>query len=313
MSNENKGLIPPRWLQCPRKATNLIQNKFLAFKTPLSSAYNNQVPEECRFDIDMLYQSVKGNKLKLGLWIDLTNTTRFYDKKDIEERGCRYLKIPCRGHSETPTEEQTTVFIEICKKFIIQNPLDIIGVHCTHGFNRTGFLIISYLVEAQNCSVDVGLKAFATVRPPGIYKEDYIRELYRRYDDTEDIPCVPPRPLWCLEDDNLNIDDTDEESSIGGKNYEGESHSKKRKHYHFNKVAVFMAGVPGVALVSDRVRSTYIQQRVQEICGWNTTGFPGSQPVSMDSENIKLLHLKPYRVSWKADGTRLVQWNKINY
>lgn len=22
-----------------------------------------------------------------------------------------------------------------------------IGVHCTHGFNRTGFLIISYLVE----------------------------------------------------------------------------------------------------------------------------------------------------------------------
>jgi len=35
-------------------------------------------------------------------------------------------------------------------------------------------------------------------------------------------------------------------------------------------------------------------------------GFPGSQPVSMDVQNIKLLHEKPYRVSWKADGVRLV-------
>ena len=37
-----------------------------------------------------------------------------------------------------------------------------------------------------------------------------------------------------------------------------------------------------------------------------SSGFPGSQPVSMDVQNIKLLHEKPYRVSWKADGVRLV-------
>lgn len=34
------------------------------------------------------------------------------------------------------------------------------------------------------------------------------------------------------------------------------------------------------------------------------TGFPGAQPVSMDEQNIKLLEQKPYKVSWKADGTR---------
>lgn len=33
-------------------------------------------------------------------------------------------------------------------------------------------------------------------------------------------------------------------------------------------------------------------------------GFPGSQPVSMDMKNLSLLSEKPYRVSWKADGTR---------
>ena len=33
-------------------------------------------------------------------------------------------------------------------------------------------------------------------------------------------------------------------------------------------------------------------------------GFPGSQPVSMDRQNLDFLSKKPYKVSWKADGTR---------
>lgn len=45
-------------------------------------------------------------------------------------------------------------------------------------------------------------------------------------------------------------------------------------------------------------------------------GFPGSQPVSMDMKNIALLSEKPYRVSWKADGTRstlLADWSAYCY
>lgn len=40
------------------------------------------------------------------------------------------------------------------------------------------------------------------------------------------------------------------------------------------------------------------------MCNWRSNGFPGSQPISMDMRNIALLSQKPYRVSWKADGTR---------
>jgi len=32
----------------------------------------------------------------------------------------------------------------------------------------------------------------------------------------------------------------------------------------------------------------------------------------MDVQNIRLLHEKPYRVSWKADGTRYVTINTFN-
>lgn len=46
-------------------------------------------------------------QVKLGLWIDLTNTDRFYDKQEILDMDCKYIKINCKGHGETPTEEQT--------------------------------------------------------------------------------------------------------------------------------------------------------------------------------------------------------------
>lgn len=300
--NEGRGPIPPRWLHCPRKAIKVIQNKFLAFKTPLCGGFDSQVPEECRFTIDMLFASLKSQRLKLGLWIDLTNTTRFYDKKSIEAYGCRYLKLPCRGHSETPSEEQTKTFIQVCKNFIAQNPLEIIGIHCTHGFNRTGFCIVSYLVETDGTSVDAGLVEFSSARPPGIYKADYIQELYRRYDDEEDAPDPPPRPAWCLEYDDSNIEDRDEGPSMDDDTQE--PITKKRRKEFMNKNPIFMAGVPGVTAILEERKLRGIQRRVQQICGWKSTGFPGSQPVSMDVDNIRLLCEKPYRVSWKADGTR---------
>lgn len=133
----------------------------------------------------------------MGLWIDLTNTSRFYDSQVVAKSGCKYVKLQCRGHGETPNEEQTLRFITEVDHFIANRPLEIIGVHCTHGFNRTGFLICSYLIAKQDCSVESALAQFSAVRPPGIYKEDYIRELFRRYGDEEDCPqTYPLMPTW---------------------------------------------------------------------------------------------------------------------
>lgn len=264
MSSDNKNFrgVPPRWLDCPRKAIRLIQGKFLAFKTPLSSAYDSQVVEGCRFNVDMFFANLKSQKLKMGLWIDLTNTSRFYDKNTIEDYNCRYVKLQCRGHGETPSEEQTHAFVQLCRNFIAHNPLDIIGVHCTHGFNRTGFLIISYLVEVDGTSVDAAIAEFATARPPGIYKADYIKELYQRYDDVADAPPPPARPAWCLEYDDSN---TDADEGPSTENENREERAKRKRREIFNRNPVFMAGVPGVTPILEKKRLFGIQRRVQEI------------------------------------------------
>ena len=73
---------PPRWLRCPRKGS-LIAEKFFPFKVPLKPEYDDQVPEEYTFHPDMVFDFAKalpGKKKKIGLWIDLTKTSRYYDK-----------------------------------------------------------------------------------------------------------------------------------------------------------------------------------------------------------------------------------------
>ena len=37
-------------------------------------------------------------QVKMGLLVDLTNTTRFYDRNDIEKDGVKYVKLQCKGY-----------------------------------------------------------------------------------------------------------------------------------------------------------------------------------------------------------------------
>ena len=123
------------------------------------------------------------------------------------------MKVSCRGHGEAPPEEAVNTFVTICRKFTQQNPLEIIAVHCTHGFNRTGFLISAYLIETEDWSPEAAVVEFASKRPPGIYKADYIEELFRRYADVSDAPAVPHLPDWCNESELENSDQNNELSS----------------------------------------------------------------------------------------------------
>ncbi|KMZ09711.1 mRNA-capping enzyme [Drosophila simulans] len=322
------GPLPNRWLYCPRKSDTIIAERFLAFKTPLSSKFHDKMPIECTFQPEMLFEYCKTLKVKLGLWVDLTNTKRFYDRSAVEELGAKYIKLQCRGHGDAPSLEQTHSFIEIVDNFINERPFDVIAVHCTHGFNRTGFLIVCYMVERLDCSVSAALAIFAGARPPGIYKQDYVNELYKRYEDTNVAPAAPEQPNWCIDYDDGNGDgyvqdnssstsqqageQDDDAEEVDGEDAGGDCDAstsdgqprKKRRREMVVKNATFMAGVPGVRQVSDQPRLGDLQRKVQDWCDWKKNGFPGAQPVSMDRENIKRLSEIPYRVSWKADGTR---------
>ena len=107
--------LPPRWLRCPRKGQVIagrcrhgcrslackchhFLGKFLPFKTPLDGRYDSQIPEADRFGVKMLIDSLAAKQLKIGLIIDLTKTTRFYDKAELVDLSIRQYKLSCEGY-----------------------------------------------------------------------------------------------------------------------------------------------------------------------------------------------------------------------
>ena len=274
--------VPHMWTNCPSKSS-LIANTFIACKTMLDERYDAEFPEENRFNWKMLSGSVQlHHNRKIGMVVDLTNSEDLYDKKEVERDGCRHVKIVCKGNEECPAQKKVNEFIHEVLSFINDNPQQIICVHCTHGFNRTGFMIVSYLFNVMNIDLQTSVNMFLSARSPGIYKEDYLNELSMRYGEGIQKFVTPQLPDWCKENDC----------------FEGAEANKLKK-------TKFMDGmIPNVDNVTDTKLVQEIQSIVNNICGWKDYRFPGSQPVSLDKENIKMLTTKKYRVTWKADGQR---------
>lgn len=75
------------------------------------------------------------------------------------------------------------------------------------------------------------MAAFSQARAPGIYKGEYLKELFRRYGDEEDAPPAPELPEWCFEDDNDGEVD-DDGNAVGqesGPSSSGSASGKRKK------------------------------------------------------------------------------------
>uniref|UniRef100_A0A8D0H9Q8 Tyrosine specific protein phosphatases domain-containing protein n=1 Tax=Sphenodon punctatus TaxID=8508 RepID=A0A8D0H9Q8_SPHPU len=108
---------------------------------------------ECRLDpnerfspLDLI-ERIRDQKEELGMIIDLTYTTRYYGAEELPDTLC-YCKILTVGH-EVPDHETIFKFKSAVKKFLKENQDNdkLIGVHCTHGLNRTGYLVCRYLID----------------------------------------------------------------------------------------------------------------------------------------------------------------------
>lgn len=54
---------------------------------------------------------------------------------------------------------------------------DIVGIHCTHGINRSGYLICRYLIQQLGWEVENSVKAFEEGRGYPIERENYVQSL----------------------------------------------------------------------------------------------------------------------------------------
>ncbi|EWC43570.1 hypothetical protein DRE_01457 [Drechslerella stenobrocha 248] len=119
--------------------------------------------------------------------IDISYKDPPYLPSSFDGSHIQYHKSPTKS-KQPPSQEQASLFISLVDSILAENPLPpdpvegLIAVHCHYGFNRTGFVICSYMIEKLGYSAQGAIDAFKEARYPGIKHAHFIDELFVRYD-----------------------------------------------------------------------------------------------------------------------------------
>ncbi|XP_057983711.1 uncharacterized protein LOC131168363 [Malania oleifera] len=297
----DRNRLPPGWLDCPPAGQEI--NGIIPSKVPLGESFNDYVAPGRRYSFRQVIHQQRVLGRKLGLVIDLTNTSRYYQSADWNKEGIKHVKIQCRGRDSVPDNESVNAFVYEVLQFLSRqkHSKKYVLVHCTHGHNRTGYMIVHYLMRTMAISVTQAIKIFAEARPPGIYKPDYIDALYTFYHERKpEMVTCPPTPEWKRSSElDLNGEAVPDDDDDGG--------SAAPLHEN-NEVDVVMTNddVLGDNVPFDQQASLrlFCHQTLLGVGARGNTQFPGSHPVSLNRDNLQLLRQRYYYATWKADGTR---------
>eukprot|EP00057_Strongylocentrotus_purpuratus_P035291 XP_798461.4 PREDICTED: RNA/RNP complex-1-interacting phosphatase [Strongylocentrotus purpuratus] len=170
--------IPDRWEKYVPFGDVIKGTNILPLKVPLKENLSSRLLEKDRFTPDDLLQKLNEMNYRMGLIIDLTATTRYYNPEIFIDRDVQYVKVFTPGHVVPPPEvvDKFTAAVSSFKEYNKDNDM-IIGVHCTHGVNRTGYLVCRYLIEREGYKPKDALKAFEEARGYPIERENYIEDL----------------------------------------------------------------------------------------------------------------------------------------
>ncbi|XP_054612466.1 RNA/RNP complex-1-interacting phosphatase [Dunckerocampus dactyliophorus] len=171
--------IPDRWLDYKAVGKRLDGTRFVAFKVPLKQSFNRQLPPSQVFGPWELLDAVKEDRQELGLIIDLTFTTCYYQPQDLPA-SLLCVKIFTEGHM-IPKDDTILAFKRVVRRFLLDNADNdkLIGVHCTHGLNRTGYMICRYLIDVDRMDPEEAVKLFNLSRGHAIERQNYINDLRR--------------------------------------------------------------------------------------------------------------------------------------
>jgi pimeloyl-ACP methyl ester carboxylesterase/protein-tyrosine phosphatase len=153
-----------------RPVSEPIANVFRAMKT-LREVDEEHTPK-------VLAQKWSG---KISAVIDISHDNPVYDPKGLEDGGIPYHKFPTVS-KQPPQADEVKLFIDLVDQIRMEsNRPGLIAVHCHYGFNRTGFFLVSYLIERLGYRVEDAIDEFQQARPPGIRHSHFVDALHVRY------------------------------------------------------------------------------------------------------------------------------------
>ncbi|XP_069947101.1 RNA/RNP complex-1-interacting phosphatase isoform X2 [Cherax quadricarinatus] len=161
--------------------------RFIAFKVPLRETIMQKVRHAEWF----CPRTLMDHCVNLGLVVDLTNTSRYYDPQVFISQGIEYAKLFTEGKI-IPRNNNVYKFFNVVNNFLKQNKDNekLIGVHCTHGLNRTGYMICRYMIQQLRIPSDQAIADYNSARGHAQERENYLADLRKAEWINEAIPVV---------------------------------------------------------------------------------------------------------------------------
>jgi len=108
-------------------------------------------------------------------------TRKYYSPQDFERHSITYKKIYVQGAKSGKTVPDDSNFLEFVQAVQQHGNKDsVIGVHCTHGLNRTGYMICRYMIEEIGYEPDDAIRLFNDARGHTMEREAYLSDLRNR-------------------------------------------------------------------------------------------------------------------------------------
>ncbi|XP_025828872.1 RNA/RNP complex-1-interacting phosphatase isoform X3 [Agrilus planipennis] len=145
---------------------------------------HSRVSDDEWFTPSILLQKVPNLKLV----IDLTNTDRYYNVKDITGNGVFHVKIKCPGGGTLPAARFLDRFYSVVDNFVAEYGNDhVIGVHCTHGLNRTGYFVCKYMATRMRILPEQAIKDFQMARGHTMNRPILIDDILNIFNTTTEL------------------------------------------------------------------------------------------------------------------------------
>jgi hypothetical protein len=192
-----------KWADYESVGKPVHPTKFLPMKTPMSTEiidnWSLDHPPKHTWTIRELVEGQKKeHNRQVGLIIDLANHDCLYiddllsHNRDSSGPIIEYVHVGLVA-KELPPQEVIDQVEQVAQEFWSRKPDCYICLHCCYGFNRTGYVLCSYLCQVHGMSVEESLASFGAARPPGVKHKKFIEALHARYrgserpiDDTND-------------------------------------------------------------------------------------------------------------------------------
>jgi len=173
--------LPADWCKYDTIGNVIPNTRIFALKTPLSTQLQNKISTNDRFTTIDLFRKLCESGRSIGLLINASNTGRYYDNGDIEGMMVEYAEVACPGRGFLEHSDIVKSFYKTVEDFLESNQDNdlLIGVHCTNGVNRSGYLICRYLIDRLGWSSHEALEAFEVSRGYPIERGSYVQALHR--------------------------------------------------------------------------------------------------------------------------------------